>query len=225
MSLYYEDDSVRLYHGDCLTEHREWLTADVLVTDPPYGIGWRRGANTARKSNSHDGIQNDGDTAVRDAVVGLWGNLPGVVFGSVHAAFVDDYAHLGFWEKPSDAGVVGSKIGLRRDVEAIFFIGKWPKRPPFRGSVFRSRIPNIGNPSSPAGRHGHPHAKPGDLMEELIDMCPPGTIADPFSGSGSTLVAAKALGRRAIGVELDERYCETAARRLSQEVLDLGSIA
>jgi hypothetical protein len=81
---YYADDLVSLFLGDC-REVTEWLAADVLLTDPPYGIGWRRGRNAARGSKSHDGIAGDADTGVRDAALAAWGNRPGAVFGSFYA--------------------------------------------------------------------------------------------------------------------------------------------
>lgn len=217
---YYADDLVTLYHGDC-REITDWLSADVLVTDPPYGIGWRRGTNNARSSRAHAGIANDHDTSARDAALNLWGDRPGLVFGSFYAP-APPHRHLLVYRKPPDAGVVGSTTGWRRDIEPVYLTGPWPQRTARWSSVLETVTRNAGSPSSPAGRYGHPHAKPLDVMETLIDACPPGDIADPFAGSGSTLVAARNLGRRAIGVELDERYCETIATRLAQSALPLA---
>ena len=221
---YYEDEYVRLYHGDC-RDVREWLGADVLITDPPYGIGWTRGVHSARGSKAHEGIANDADTAYRDWALAEWGERPAAAFGSLYAPFPAGLRHLLVWEKPTDAGVVGSTLGYRRDVEGVFLVGQWPRRAAAWGSVLRSRVASSGNPYSPAGRTGHPHAKPVDLLCLLMERAPAGVVADPFCGSGSILVAAKSLGRRAIGVELNERYCEVAATRLTQGVLDLGGAA
>lgn len=216
MKPYYQDDLVTLYHGDCL-ELSEWLTADVLVTDPPYGISWKKGTNKKAKSFAHAGIKNDGDTAYRDAVLEAFGDRPGVVFGSWRAAFPVASQTL-VWRKPVDAGVVGSVTGFRLDTELIFLTGKWPKR----NSQWSSVLTTDGGKNG--YMTGHPHGKPIPVMQKLI-LATTGTIADPFAGSGSTLVAAASLGRRAIGVEIDEAYCELIAKRLSQQAFDFEGIA
>jgi len=209
MEPYYSDDLVTLYRGDC-HEVTVWLEADVLVTDPPYGIKWRGGGYNGQRK--HDGITNDGDTAARDGVLDTWGDRPALVFGAPLLPQPAGTKQILVWQKPADSGVVGSNYGWRRDWEAIYVLGEWLRLPAARSSV-------IATPGGMGGYlNGHPHAKPTGLMERLIETCS-GTIADPFAGSGSTLVAAKQLGRRAIGVELEERYCEIAARRLAQDTL------
>lgn len=209
MSLYYEDEFVQLHYGDCRAV-RGWTLAEVLVTDPPYGIGWKKGHNRKAKSKRHDGIQNDQDTAVRDDVLKTWGNRPAVVFGSWRAPAPADVKQTLVWRKPVDAGVVGSTTGFRNDTELIFLTGDWPKRNAARSSVLTT------DTGMHAYLNGHPHAKPVAVMASLIEQTS-GVIADPFAGSGSTLVAARLLGRRAIGVEIDEAYCELIVKRLAQQ--------
>lgn len=224
---YYQDDDVTLYHGDSLTIP-EWLEADVLVTDPPYGRNWRQGRLKKRDGGyksenaaAATGIANDSDTSARDAALTKWGCArPMIVFGDLMLAPPAGTKLVGVYAKPPDAGLRGAIGGVRRDLEAVYLLGPWPSGIGGRSALFRTAASNVGNPAGIVARSGgHPHAKPLDLIVQLVTMTPGGVIADPFAGSGSTLVAAKALGRRAVGVEIEERYCEMAARRLAQGAL------
>ena len=219
MKPYYQDDFITLYHGDCL-QHLDMLDqSDVMVTDPPYGIGWKKPKLPANRALgrgeqvSHDGIVNDATTEARDAVVELWGDKPFVMFGSPVAALPAGTRQVLVWQKPSQLGFMGTVGGFRRDWEAIYLGGKWPKSTARQSGVIRL------SDSQEYLRAGHPHAKPVGLMESLINACPSGVIVDPFAGSGSTLRAAKNLGRKCIGFEIEEKYCEITAKRLAQEVL------
>lgn len=217
---FYADDLVTLYLGDC-REITEWLSADVLVTDPPYGRAWRQGDTGTRRgwrSDAHQGIANDSNTAVRDAALAAWGSKGALVFGDLLLSPPSAAKQVLVYDKGISAGFTGALGGFRRNAEAIYLMGTgWLSGLGGRSCVLTTAVSTGGNLARKAG---HPHAKPVDVMEALIRACPAGTIADPFAGSGSTLVAAKNLGRRAIGVELDQRYCERAAVRLSQMVLD-----
>lgn len=226
MSLYYQDDFVTLFHADCL-ENQNWKFADVLITDPPYGRAWKQGDTGSRRGwakDSHAGIQNDATTYARDAALSIWGkSKPALAFGDLMLEPPTGTKHVLIYDKGNDAGFTGAVGGYRRNVEAIYLIGKgW-------GSGLGGRSAIIATAKSAGGNlartTGHPHTKPGDVMETVINDAPKGVIADPFAGSGSTLVAAKALGRKVIGVELEEKYCEIIAKRCAQDVLDIFGAA
>ena len=224
---YYSDGAVTLHHGDCL-EILDWLEADVLVTDPPYGTqftaankrgGYGRRQDAAGRGSKHAPavagmgayIAGDDTTATRDAVLEKWGGAHAMVFGSPRLP--DPPMHVVdrlVWDKkrPGMNGgpwryrhesIYVTEGFIRTDDAAVSIIEAWPD-----------------------SQADHIHAKPIALMLRLVASAPPGVIADPFAGSGSTLVAAARLGRRAIGVELDEAYCELIAKRLAQGVLDFG---
>jgi site-specific DNA-methyltransferase (adenine-specific) len=213
---YYEDDLVTLWHGDC-REHRAWVNADILITDPPYGMALQssRGGELGNLE-----IVGDHSLELRDWVLQQWGTgKPALVFGRWSEPHPIGTKTVLTWEKGNHTGMGDLNIPWSPTTEEIYVLGKWPVRDVVRRSAATIAV-NAPMPGKSNGRR-HPTEKPLLLMERLVQKCPYGIIADPFAGSGPTLVAASLLGRRAIGVELDERYCEVIARRLSQQALDI----
>lgn len=218
---YYSDDLVRLFLGDC-REVTEWLAADVLVTDPPYGVRWESRFGDARKgtkgrARQENVIASDLDSTARDDALTSWGlKRPAIMFGSWRVARPAGVHALLIWHKDGAfSGPLNSAFFTNHEEIYVIGDGAWRKSAPPLRSVITTRE----HRSSATRIVGHPTPKPVSLMEVLIDRCPAGVIADPFAGAGSTLVAARNLGRHAIGVELKEEYAEKAARRLSQGVL------
>lgn len=236
---YYQDDLVTLYLGDC-REITEWTEADVLVTDPPYGIAWTRsgisvatradkaakryGADRPKRAHAVQGIANDETTEARDHVLKMWGDRPAFVFGSLLMPPPSGTKQVAIYAKPKDSGNLTAFSGIRRNVEAIYMLGKHELGGGGRTAIFQTGARTAGAAGGLAQRYKHPHAKPVDVLEDLIRAIPEGVIADPFAGSGSTLVAARNLGRRCVGVEVEERHCETIAGRLAAQVFDFEGL-
>jgi DNA modification methylase len=201
-----------LYHGDCLQE-TAWLDADVLVTDPPYGMAYESGWVKDRPSQA---ISGDNDIALRDKTIELWGNKPAIVFGTWRVEKPKNVKQTGIWDKGDDPGMGDLSLPWGSSFEEFYILGKGfiGKR---GGAVIRANKPPVSN------RPDHPTPKPVGLMEKLIEHTV-GTIADPFAGSGATLIAARNLGRKVIGVELEEKYCEIIATRLSQQAFNFEEL-
>jgi hypothetical protein len=213
---YYRDDKVTLYLGDC-REITEWLTADVLVTDPPYGIAYATGWDS--KAFGDGKVRGDDSIEIRDAAMTAWGDRPAIVFASYRCeAYGSPHPMPLIFDKGDVVGMGDLSWPWRPSYELAWVYGTgWVG--PRGGAVLRHRV----LPGNFTARD-HPTQKPVALMEDVVQHAPPGVIADPFAGSGSTLIAARNLGRRAVGVEIEERYCEVAAKRLAQDCLDLGAV-
>lgn len=205
MRPYYEQDGITIYHGDC----REILPmlgpVHLVLTDPPYGLGERMSGGT-------------------------WGAA-------------EKYADLRKWDIAPESAWLASNLCTAK--AAIIWGGNYFSLPPSRCWLAwdkQNAVPtmadvelawtNIDRPakrlSHPVGihMHGHPSEKPMPLMRWCLQFLPDdGLILDPFMGSGTTLRAAKDLGRKATGIEIEEKYCEIAAKRLSQGVLDFTAEA
>jgi DNA modification methylase len=205
MKPYYEHAGITIFHGDCLDVLPTLAKEDcVLVTDPPYGIeAAKRGAHSSIRDNdlwpNNIWDNNRQPTAVALALSicregAVWG-------GNFYTDVLPVSSGWIAWVKPE------AETGFTlADMELC-----WTSQP------IAARIKRY------ARRDGnlHPTQKPVAIMKWTITFLNEGVILDPFIGSGSTLVAAKQLGRKAIGIELDERYCEIAANRLQQEVMEL----
>lgn len=216
---YYRDDQITLWHGDCRTA-TDWLAADVLVTDPPYGIAYESNFNRdSRNSKKGRAVAADGDVRVRDQALEMWGDRPAIVFGRWDAPRPAATRARLIWDKGNSVGMGDLKMPWGRSDEEIYVLGHGFVGTR-SGSIIRAQMLMSGDKNRP----DHPTPKPVGLMETLIAKCPPGVITDPFAGAGATLVAAKLQGRRAVGVELEERYCEIIAARLAQDALPFGDV-
>ena len=204
---YYQDELVTLYHGRA-EQISEWTTADVLLVDTPYGIDYNSGS---RREDLASSILGDKDTAVRDAVLAAWGpDRAALVFGSWRVERPAGTKMLLVWDKKGALGMGDLSIPWKPGHEEIYVLGSGVWRGSRTTDVLRVA------PVQSTSRNGrlHPHQKPLALMEELVRKLPAGVVADPTAGVGSTLLAASRIGQRSIGVELDEAYCETIAKRL-----------
>lgn len=234
---YYDDGKVTIYHGDALDVLGELSVAETtitaMVTDPPYASGARteaqkrssgamvRGAKWNAKPIENDQMTTAGFLWLLRAVLYLargmlpdggqvlsfidWRQWPNLV-GAVETCNLRVQGMI-VWDKMS----MGLGNGFRVQHELVLHASKGTP------TVHDKGVPNVLQCKREANDY-HPSPKPIPLMTALLQpVCPPGgVVLDPFMGAGSTLVAAKQTGRRAIGIECVERYCEDAAERCRQ---------
>lgn len=243
---YYEDEAVTIYHGDCRAIMAELPPVDHILTDPPFEAEahTKQRRNLGRKDfNGRRDIQNGalGFGAITEEVrlesAALMAKVAkgwALVFCQAEAVaawrqVLEDggakWRRAMVWVKPDGMPqFTGDRPGMGYESIAAAWCGEgassWNGRG--RHGVFMVNKHDAGQGHG-GGKNEHPTQKPIKLMTLLVDLFsqPEQTILDPFMGSGTTLRAAKDLGRKAIGIELEEKYCEIAAKRMAQEVLGL----
>jgi DNA modification methylase len=216
MKPYYDDGKgIVIYHGDWREIETSLFKQDLLLTDPPYGIlNLGDGSSCAiRKSKRAVGSGKLKNRILNTSAI-TWDIPPTVqeldrlrACASTQIIWGGNYFPL-----PPCRGIL-----------------VWDKQQPWENfSQVEIAWTSMNRPAALFSfKNGdskqHPTQKPLELMTWCLSFVPEAqTVFDPFMGSGTTLRAAKDLGRKAIGIEIEERYCEIAARRLSQEVLALA---
>ncbi|MCK5617250.1 site-specific DNA-methyltransferase [Candidatus Pacearchaeota archaeon] len=201
---YYQDDKydITIYHGDCLEIMPGLKMVNFVYADPPYGVGkadWDKEYFTGWELLSVNKTYN-----------GMVANVGTKAICACMAALGDEYKDLFYgWNKN---GMTRSSIGFMNVLIAVV-AGKVKMGQNFCQFVIKD-----------LSRKNHPSPKPVEyircVLKRFTDMGD--TVLDPFVGSGTTLVAAKELGRKAIGIEIEEKYCEIAVRRLSQNTFQFN---
>ena len=218
---YYDHDGITIYHGDC-REILPMMTADTALTDPPFGVGLA--ANRPPGMRKHSGstytFGEDSPDYVVSVVVPVIRELIArcarvVVTSGTRCLFKYPEPHTIwalYWPNSPSRG----RWSAFNCWSPVLCYGKGPTRV---GSLPDTFVTN-----EQAEANGHPCPKPLVVWKRLLAAVsdPGDVVIDPFMGSGTTLVAAKQLGHRAIGIEIEERYCEIAVRRLAQGVLSLN---
>ncbi len=221
MKPYYQHAGITIYHGDC----RDWLLDvptclrfNAMVTDPPYGVELeaRVTKHTAREASVN---YEDGREYVRAEVVARLE----LFLERVDCAIVTPGTrNMWAYPEPAELGCVFFPNGAGRSrwgfgtFNPILFYGK----DPYLAAGLGSRPNGVAATHWNSDEVDHPCPKPLAWMKWMIARAtlPEQSLIDPFCGSGTTLQAAKDLGRRAIGIEIEEKYCEIAAKRMCQEV-------
>jgi DNA modification methylase len=219
---YYQDDSVTLYHGDCREIDLPARSVDLLIADPPYGINWK-------SRGQHERIHGDRDNewvkeAMRHNLKALRIHRHFYVFGPdvVSDLTVCPSVEL-IWDKGRMGASGSADIPWSPGHERITFAMYSPfksHRNTGAGAVRlrRSSVLKIPKQNNGRGSLTHPNEKPVELIRVMVEASSQfdETVFDPFAGSGSTLVAALLEGRKAIGIEMDEKYCEVIATRAQE---------
>jgi DNA modification methylase len=206
---YYDHAGIVIYHGDCLDILPELPKVGLILSDPPYGISHptdykARGRGQLAGCSNYPAVR--GDNKPFDP--SPWIQQPACLFGANY--FADKLPPVSGWivwdkDRPDMIDQATCELAWTNFVKGV------------------RRFKYLWNGCMRAGNEKlyHPTQKPVALMAWVLGLkwTPPGLILDPFMGSGTTLVAAKQLGRKAIGIEIEEKYCEITAKRLSQEML------
>jgi hypothetical protein len=218
---YYEAGGITIYHGDC----REFdnYAGTLVLADPPYGVNYVSNKGGRR---GKEPITNDG------ARLSLW------LYREVVPLIASAHHLLWFtrWDAWPDVwGILGHHLPLRgllvwdKGNPGMGDLNHWGPSYELIASAGHAKVSGSRDQSVfrfrgvATGDRTHPTEKPVALLEYLIRKIADVPVVDPFMGTGSTLVAARQLGRRAIGIEADEAYCEAAARRLADPTFDLGA--